>query len=367
MTIQFGPAEAKPKKVIVGLSGGTGSGKTRSALEIGSGLVADPEGELFMIDTEFGRGAHYASTFKFQYGQLSPPFRPERYIDAIDEAIGAGAKCVIIDSLSHIWEGEAGLLDWHGDIALKMAKGDEARAEIYNFPAWRLPKQELQRFVLYLQRCPIHLILCLRAKQKSKMVKAVGQDGRTKTEIVDAGLQPIIDTATPYEATFLAMLSQEEPGVPHWTHKALASYLQPIFTDGPKQLSREHGKRLAEWCHETGVGQPISEAQNEVAGVHPPSEGAQKPKPDLDQAAQIAAELKTAAMSERAIIWLKHWPVIEQLPPKWIKRLEELRDKGVPQPKDAGPVDDDFAHLEPPEWQEQTGRVEDERQEELLP
>lgn len=245
--IMFGKATALPKKIVAGVSGPTGAGKSYSALELGTGLVPDPEHELFMVDTEFGRGAHYANSYAFQYGQLGPPFTPDRYQEAIEASIAAGAQCTIVDSLSHMWEGESGLLDWHGDIALKMARGDEARAEIYNFPAWREPKQALQKFVLYLQRCPIHLILCLRAKERSKMVKTVGHDGRTRTEIVTVGLQPIIDTATPYEATFLAMLSPEEPGIPHWTHKALAEYLQPIFENG-KHLSRSHGRLLAQWC-----------------------------------------------------------------------------------------------------------------------
>lgn len=249
--ITFAQATSAQKKIVVAIAGQSGAGKTFSALEIGTGLVNEPARELFMVDTEFGRGAHYANSYAFQYGQLAPPFTPERYREAIEASIAAGSQCTIIDSLSHMWEGENGILDWHGDIALKMARGDEARAEIYNFPAWREPKQALQKFILYLQRCPIHLILCFRAKEKSKMVKTVGHDGRTRTEIVTVGLQPIIDTATPYEATFLAMLSPEEPGVPHWTHKALAEYLQPIFENG-KHLSRQHGRRLAQWCGDHG-------------------------------------------------------------------------------------------------------------------
>lgn len=378
MTIAFGPAEARAKKVIAGLSGGTGSGKTFSALELGTGLVTDPGRELFLIDTEFGRGAHYADAFTFQYGQLSPPFRPAQYIEAIEDAIGAGAQCVIIDSLSHMWEGEQGLLDWHGDIALKMARGDEARAESYNFPAWRLPKQELQKFVLYLQRCPVHLILCLRAKEKSKMVKAVGQDGRAKTEIVTVGLQPIIDTATPYEATFLAMLSQEEPGVPHWSHKALASYLQPIFANGHKQLSREHGRRLAEWCNATSAGQrACTDGQARVTRARPsdtPETGAKR-QPDMQQqqAAMIADELRKAPLAKRPAIWAKHWPVIEGLRPKLQKRLEEVRDEGVPELADQEPAPeaaashhDEFVRLEDESWRDAEGRVEDERQGEML-
>src|SRR5688572_3770190 len=261
--ITFGPPQAATRKLVAGISGGTGAGKTFSALELGTGLVVDPATKLFVIDTEHGRAAHYyQNPFLFTYGELGPPFRPDQYINAINAAVAHGAECVIVDSLSHMWEGENGLLDWHSELALKMAGGDERRTESYNFPAWRIPKQELQKFVLYLQRAPVHLILCLRAKEKSKMIKAVSQDGRSRTEIVDAGLQPIIDTATPYEATFLAILSQEEPGVPRWTHKALASYLQHVFNGNPKRLSREHGRRLAQWCGSNGTNEAERKPRN---------------------------------------------------------------------------------------------------------
>lgn len=362
--ISFGPVQSSARKVIAGLAGGTGAGKSYSALELGTGLVADPATQLFLIDTEFGRASHYANDFAFQYGELGPPFRPERYIEAIDAAIDAGAKCVIIDSLSHMWEGESGLLDWHGEIALKMARGNEDRAEAYNFPAWRLPKQELQKFTLYLQRCPVHLILCMRAKPKSKMVKAV-KDGRSFTEIVDAGLQPIIDTATPYEATFLAMLTHDKPGVPHWTHKALASYLQPIFDGGNKPLSREHGRRLAEWCGKS----------NAAAATEQPNGGKREPDLQQRQATMIAEELRAAPLAERPKIWMRHWPVIEGLRPKLQQRLEAVRDEGTPvavpeskpAPEHGNDFDADVAHLEPDEWKREEGRVEDERQAELLP
>lgn len=364
--IVFGPAEAKPKKIIGGIAGPTGAGKTMSALEIGTGLVADPGRHLFLIDTEFGRGSHYADAYRFQYGQLSPPFTPQRYQEAIEASISAGSQCTIIDSTSHMWEGDRGLLDWHGEIALKMARGDPARAETYNFPAWREPKQALQAFVLYLQRCPIHLVLCFRAKERSKMVKAVGQDGRAKTEIVAAGLQPIIDTSTPYEATFLAMLSPEEPGVPQWTHKALASYLQPIFRDGPKQLSREHGRRLAEWCgteaESSGVAQQVEHRalNSEVAGSKPAAGATeQRARDRFFQALERVIDIAAAAELDDKLRKSK-----DKLGEHYTECVNALQDR-IHQIR-GGSFDEDIAHLEPEEWQKEEGRIDDPRQQELL-
>jgi hypothetical protein len=360
--ITFGPAQGGAKKIIAGIAGGTGAGKTMSALELGTGLVPNPERELFLIDTEFGRGAHYASAYQFQYGQLSPPFTPERYQAAIEAAIAAGGQCVIVDSLSHMWEGEDGLLDWHGQIALKMARGDPNAAERFNFPAWREPKQALNSFVLFMQRCPVHLIMCLRAKERSKMVKVVGNDGRTKTEIVSAGLQPIIDTATPYEATFLAMLSPEEPGVPHWTHKALASYLRDIFDGGPKQLSREHGRRLAAWCGDGMAHLPPV----------PPAPEHDPPEPERmtkKRAEQIMAALRGAPnVGELNKLFERRRDLIMTASVEGQRQIMAVYNEALQ--KHAGPAigaHEELHALEPSEWKHAEGRVEDERQRELLP
>lgn len=260
--ITFGPATNKPKKIIAGLAGGTGSGKTYSALEIGTGLVSDPASQLFVIDTEAGRATHYAEEFSFQYGELRPPFTPERYMAAIDAAVSSGAGCVIVDSLSHMWEGEGGALDQAADIAKKMAARSGGFPEQYSFPSWNEPTGAITKFVLYLQKRVVHLVLCFRAKEKSEMVKRVAQDGRSKTEIVAMGLQPIMKDGLPYECDFVAMLAQETPGVPHWTHKALSSYLQRIFDNRDLQLSREHGRRLAQWG-----GKGTQETRNDAPNV----------------------------------------------------------------------------------------------------
>lgn len=374
--ITFGPAQGGARKIIGAVAGSTGSGKSMSALELGTGLVADPSRQLFMVDTEFGRGAHYADTYEFQYGQLADPFTPQRYQAAIEAAINAGAECVIVDSLSHIWEGAGGLLDWHNEIALRMAKGDARLAEKYNFTAWNKPKEELNKFVLFMQRCPVHLILCLRAKERRKMVKTVGKDGRPETEIVEAGLQPIIDTATPYEATFLAMLSPEEPGVPHWTHKALASYLQHIFEGDPKQLSREHGKRLAEWCaggaSAAGVAQQEEQppCERTVAGSTPAASTILTKKRANEIMAAMRGAPNVDAIDE---LWSRKAPEIMTASVEGQRAIKKVYDDvratlaadpvAVPPPS----FQDEIDALEPEEWRKEEGRVEDERQTELLP
>lgn len=211
------------------------------------------------------------------------------------------------------------------------------------------------------------------------MVKTVGQDGRSRTEIVTVGLQPIIDTSTPYEATFLAMLSPEEPGVPHWTHKALASYLQPIFDNGRKQLSREHGRRLAQWCG-AGVAQSVEQppCEREVAGSTPAAGTTDASLPNgvktaKQRAQEIAAAFSDAPTLEALLSTEERVRAdMNRLPDSAKATLAKLfheRREVLPRPTaapSARTFADERAELEGEEWKQREGRDEDERQQELL-
>src|SRR5437868_6709766 len=78
---KFSPAVREQIPLIIGLAGGTGSGKTYTALELATGMAG---GKRFgLIDTESSRAKHYADRFAFDHGELVAPFRPERYQEAI--------------------------------------------------------------------------------------------------------------------------------------------------------------------------------------------------------------------------------------------------------------------------------------------
>ena len=96
-------------KVIIGIAGESGSGKTFTALKIARGMVEKPE-EIGFLDTENGRGSLYDNILdgRFLIGDLYPPFSPSRYAAAIKQFQSAGVKVLVIDSVSHEWEGEGG-------------------------------------------------------------------------------------------------------------------------------------------------------------------------------------------------------------------------------------------------------------------
>lgn len=241
MTFQFRKAVRAESPLLIGIAGGTGAGKTYSALRLAKGMG----GKVAMIDTERGRGLHYADEFDYQYLELEPPFSPERYLEAMQAAENAGADIIIVDSMSHCWEGIGGLQEQAHAIAKQMAEKWGGSPERHTFPSWAQPKAENQKMVNWMLAAKANIILCFRAKEKSTIVKTE-KDGRTRTEVVNVGWQPITEKSLPYEMTVLAMLTAENPGHPEFNFKALSHNFAGIFTGA--KLDEETGQRIAAWA-----------------------------------------------------------------------------------------------------------------------
>ncbi len=248
MSFQFRPAKREGVHIIIGLMGGTGSGKTWSALEIATGLA---QGKPFaFIDTEAGKAKHYADYFDFQHGDLSEPFNPNSYLEAILAAEKASFPVVVVDSFSHEHAGPGGILDMH-DKEYKRLGSREAIKML----AWVKPKTEHKRMVSKLLQLRIHLVLCFRAEPKVKPMKING-----KTEIVDLGWQPICAKGLEFEMTASFMLNHEKPGhvvageierkaaeAGLGTALKVPEPLKSVFS-GSFILSRKHGEAVAKWA-----------------------------------------------------------------------------------------------------------------------
>ncbi len=108
-------------KLRMALSGPAGAGKTYTALTLATAL-ADGQG-VALIDTEHGSASKYADLFTFDTLCLET-FHPQRYIEAIHEAEAAGYAVLVIDSLSHAWSGQGGLLEEKDKIARAKYSGN---------------------------------------------------------------------------------------------------------------------------------------------------------------------------------------------------------------------------------------------------
>ena len=246
MTFQFKPAIRESVGLIIGLAGPSGSGKTYSAMRLASGIAGDKP--FAVIDSEGGRAKHYADQFKFDHGDLMPPFRPQAYTEAIHAADAAGYPVIVVDSVSHLWAGEGGILEWQEEELDRMAGDDWRKREACRMAAWIKPKMASKAFVQRLLQLRAHLILCFRAEEKVEMVK--GDDGKTRivpkksTTGLD-GWMPVCEKSLPYELTVSFLLMPDNPGVPHPIK--LQAQHRSMFPPG-KPIDEEAGRRVAAWA-----------------------------------------------------------------------------------------------------------------------
>ena len=219
--------------LIMSISGVSGSGKTYSALLLAAGL-AGPEAKIGFVDTENGRGCMYADSPGIMAAlpqgydtiELTAPFSPARYIEAIDEFERAGYRVLVIDSGSHEWEGIGGCTD--------IAEADKGR--------WNRAKRENKRFVMRLMNSNMHIIVCLRAREKSKIIdKRDSPDG--KEHVIPLGILPVSEKNFPYEM-IVSFLVEEK------THFAqpikLPEQFQAMFST-PKMLTKADGEKIRQW------------------------------------------------------------------------------------------------------------------------
>ena len=103
-------ANRQKVKMKMALQGSSGCGKTMSALLLAFGLCGDWS-KVAVIDSENHSSELYAHLGGFNVLNLEPPFTPERYIEAIDKCTKAKMEVIIIDSLSHEWDGIGGLIE----------------------------------------------------------------------------------------------------------------------------------------------------------------------------------------------------------------------------------------------------------------
>lgn len=296
MTFEFRPAVRDKTSLLIGIAGPSGSGKTYSALRLGRGLVGEKEA-LALIDTEAGRALHYAELFDFDHGDLKPPFAPDAYTEAIVAADQAGYAVIVVDSVSHEWEGDGGCLDFHEAELERMAGGDLDKRERVKFAAWIKPKGQHKRFVARLLQCRAHLILCLRAEEKVKIAQVEGKDGRKRSEFVNAGWQPLCEKRFMFEMTCSFMLTDEAPGVPRPIK--LQEQHKSAFAEG-QQISEVSGRTLAEWA--AGKSAPSAVSRQPSAKKQEAAAPA-----DLSTEASVRAKVDAWAIARDAFADDKAW------------------------------------------------------------
>jgi len=234
MTQQNGlrKAERRKAKIRVGLAGSSGSGKTMSALKLAKGLVGDWS-KIAILDTEHGSGDLYSSLGDYNVRPLEAPFTPERYIEAIEECEAAGMEAIIIDSITHEWDGKGGILDVHSQMA-----GN-------SFTNWAKLTPRHNKFIEKMLQSPVHIIATMRTKQDYVLVE---KNGRQVPEKV--GLKAITRDGVDYELTLVLDIDIK--------HMAVASKDRTgLFAGKPDfVISEETGSTIRTWC-ESGAASMV--------------------------------------------------------------------------------------------------------------
>jgi len=223
------PVQSGQSKVILAIAGPSGSGKTLTALYIARGMVDKPS-EIGLLDTENKRGSlyHDALDGKFMIGDLYAPFSPDRYAKAIKEFQDSGVKVLVIDSVSHEWEGEMGV----DDIA-NAPKPDGTPRKMAN---WVGAKKEHKKFMSALLYSNMDIICCIRAREKT--------DFKDPNKPVSLGIQPICEKNFMFEMT--ASILMHDSGK-RQQHIKVPNFLLDVFGKGDGYLGIETGKKIKQY------------------------------------------------------------------------------------------------------------------------
>ena len=262
--MQLRKATRKKAKIRLGLSAVSGGGKTYSAILIAKGLTGDLS-KVAVIDTENGSADLYAHLGAFNVLPLTAPFTPERYIEAIRTCEKAGMEVIIIDSISHEWDGKGGCLEIVESLGGK-------------YQDWAKVTPRHQAFLEAILHSPSHVITTVRRKQDYEMTK----DGNGKVKVEKGGLREITREGFEYELTI-----NLEMDIRH--HATASKDRTDLFMGKPAFIpSEKTGEIIAAWCElgeEAFDVKPGSEWYNRVDSCHTHKELVdlyQKNKSDVD-------------------------------------------------------------------------------------
>ncbi|WZY01829.1 AAA family ATPase [Bacillus sp. FSL W7-1360] len=235
-------ARREKQKAVIGLIGPSGSGKTVGALMIALGLMKEayPDADestlwskVGVVDTEHKRSMLYANvTFgkedervgEFLHINFEPPYTTDRYQQAVQALKEAGTEVIIIDSLSHNWQGEGGIVDQHASMT-----GN-------SFQNWGKLSSETTKLVKTLTRNDVHIIATLRTKQEYVMETTP----HGKVQPVKVGTKPMQKDEMEYEFMLNFALGMD--------NKAKATKDNTmLFTHEELRLTPSVGSKLYKW------------------------------------------------------------------------------------------------------------------------
>lgn len=219
-------AQRHQVKLRLGLSGASGFGKTYSALLLAYGITND-WAKIAIIDTENGSASLYSHLGNYNVLTLEEPFTPERYIQAIEACELSEIELIIIDSISHEWNGKGGCLEIHESLGGR-------------FQDWARVSPRHQSFIDKILKSNCHIITSVRRKVDYSM----DSDSNGKSKVIKHGTKEITREGFEYELTSNFEIINDK-------HLVRASKDRTgLFMDIPEFIINSSvGKKLFDWCN----------------------------------------------------------------------------------------------------------------------
>ena len=221
-------------KLRLGISGASGFGKTKSALLLAYGMTNDWN-KIAVIDTENSSASLYSDLGEFNVIDLKTPYSPSRYNKAIEMCEQANVEVIIIDSITHEWNGTGGCLDIHSKFGGR-------------FQDWSRVTPIHQSFIDKILQSSCHIITTTRRKVDYSL--DLGSNGRT--QVVKHGTKEITREGYEYELTVNFELVNEK-------HLAKASKDRTgLFMNKPEFIiTSKTGEHLLNWSR----AKPVTEKE----------------------------------------------------------------------------------------------------------
>jgi hypothetical protein len=329
----FHASEATRESVLLraAFCGPTGSGKTRTALMLGTEMVRQLDlGPLFVIDSETRSALRYAYSprskegYRFRHVPMpEDDFSPGAYTAALDYCEAQGAGVILIDSLSHAWNGINGVLEQVDQAT------DRSRSKNNFSEGWKTMTPVHNRLIQRVLSSSAHVIFTLRAKTDW----VIQENERGKKEPMKVGLAPVQREGVDYEPDlFFTMTTPshdliidksrcdrlvmgdviKRPGTdfagtvidwlkdtePTTSARTLGEAIAFAVTEGiaaaearsPDQY-KEAKRKLVSWCENHGIDQPrrdtaLAQYKERVAAVSGPKNVAPMPPQPADPPSQ---------------------------------------------------------------------------------
>jgi len=216
----------------------SGGGKSYTSLKLASGFAKELSKQtgknerIAFINSEPNRGKLYANEYDYDIMDITAPYTPEKYIAAIDEAVAAGYKILIIDSITHEWSGKGGCLEIHAKIP-----GN-------SYTAWRTVTPRHEAFMDKILDSNIHIFATVRGDDKYVQEEI---NGKQVVRKIPLGYDQRKNTEYLFITSFILDLD---------THIATtAKDNTHLFEGEALVLDEKHGEKLCKWALGDGKNQ----------------------------------------------------------------------------------------------------------------